>query len=104
MNEPERSSAGLGSAQSRPDATPRERTGGRAGRGACVPMSCGVVYSLRLYVSIADAPLDYVATLLVMTGRDSNELPCCVCGGTVTCTGMVQVLSRRPDGRALYVD
>ena len=74
MNEPE-----LGSARLRAE----------DGRGACVPMSCGVVYSL--YVSIADAPLDYVATLLVMTGRDSNELPCCVCGGTVTC--MVQVLS-----------
>ena len=83
MNEPERSGArpggaGLGS-------EPADASGGRAGRGACVPMSCGVVYSLRLYVSIADAPLDYVATLLVMTGRDSNELPCCVCGGTVTC-------------------
>ena len=69
----EPSSAGLGSAQSRAE----------DGRGACVPMSCGVVYSL--YVSIADAPLDYVATILVITGRDSNELPCCVCGGTVTC-------------------
>ena len=77
MNEPELGSRGAASAQSRADGSGRRAGTGRAGTGAerslrCVPMSCGVVYSLYVdcCVSIADAPLDYVATLLVMTGLE----------------------------------
>ena len=68
MNEPELGSRGAASAQSRADGS-----GGRAGTGAepalCAHvMWCGVL--TVCCVSIADAPLDYVATLLVMTGLE----------------------------------
>ena len=51
MNEPELGSRGAASAQSRADGSGRRAGTGRAGTGAerslrCVPMSCGVVYSL----------------------------------------------------------
>ncbi len=55
-----------------------ERTGAEDGRGRerslCAHVMTHVVWCISLYVdccvSIADAPLDYVATLLVMTGLE----------------------------------
>ena len=61
----------LGVAQSRADGSGRRAGTGRERSLRCVPMSCGVVYSLYVVYRLRTLHLiDYVATLLVMTGLE----------------------------------